>query len=165
MFGVKLHKYLTPILVFNVNGTPNKLGELTHYAKILVQMEGYVRQVNAAISSLEKCPLVLEHNWLKKYNPDINWQEELIMFTENYPLEDKEKVFVINRLFIEKDGGTLYTLNLDTYLQAQETKANTITSEEFAKALKEAKRATLLDQYKEYIDVFSKEGFDLLLEK
>ena len=50
--GVKLHKYLTPIPVFNMDGLPNKLGNITHYAKILVQMGGHVGQINVAISDL-----------------------------------------------------------------------------------------------------------------
>ena len=41
----------------------------------------------------------------------------------------------MNGLFMEKDGDTLYALNLVMYLQAQETKANAITAKEFAKAL------------------------------
>ena len=36
VFNVKLHKYLKPIPVFNVNRTPNKSEEIMHYAKILV---------------------------------------------------------------------------------------------------------------------------------
>ena len=64
-FNVKLHKYLTPIPVFNMDGTPNKSGEITHYAKILVQMGGHIGQVQAAISNLGNRPLILGHNWLK----------------------------------------------------------------------------------------------------
>ena len=44
-FNIKLHKYLTPILVFNINGTSNKSGEIMHYAKILVKMGGHIGQV------------------------------------------------------------------------------------------------------------------------
>ena len=72
---------------------------------------------------------------------------------------------MIRGLFTEKDGEILYALDLNTYLQAKETKANAIMSKKFAKALDGAKKSILLEQYKNYIDVFSKEGFDLLLEK
>ena len=71
--------------------------------------------------------------------------EELITFTENYPTDKEKQAFVMNRLFTRKDGETLYTLNLAMYLHAKETKANTIALEEFAKALQEAKKATLLE--------------------
>ena len=114
-FNVKLHHYLTPIPVFNVDGIPNKSGEITHYTKILVQIGGHVGQIHAAISNLGKRPLILGHNWLKKYNPNINWMEELITFTEDYPLQE-EDVFAMRGLFTEKEGKTMYILDINMYL-------------------------------------------------
>ena len=66
---------------------------------------------------------------------------------------------------MEKEGEVLYVLDLNAYLRAKETKANAIVSKKFAKTLKGAKKAMLLDQYKGYLDVFSKEDFDSLPEK
>ena len=40
-----------------------------------------------------------------------------------------------------------------------------IALEEFSKALKGAKKATLPEQYKDYLNVFNKKGFNSLLEK
>ena len=154
-----------PIPVFNINSTPNKTGEITHYAKILVQMGGHVGQVHAAISDLGKWPLILGHDWLKKYNPNINWMEELITFQNEHPTQETDKAFAMRGLFTEKDGETMYTLDINAYLWAKETKANAIVADKFTKALEGAKWATLPDQYKDYINVFSKEGFDSLPAK
>ena len=164
-FNVKLHKYLMPIPVFNVDGTLNKAGEITHYTKILVQMGGHVRQVHVAISDFGTRPLILGYNWLKKYNPNINWMEELIMIQEDYPTQKEEDAFAMRGLFTEKDGETMYALDINMYLQAKETKANAIVADKFKKALNGAKKATLPEQYKDYIDIFSKEGFNSLLAK
>ena len=71
----------------------------------------------------------------------------------------------MNGLFVGEEGETLCVLNLAIYLWAYKTKANAITSEEFTKALNGAKKATLPDQYKNYINIFCKEGFNSLLEK
>ena len=134
-----------------------------HYAKILIQMGGYIGQINMAISDLEKQPLIIGHDYLKKYNPDINGHKEFIKFNDDYITEEDNKKFSMNGLFMGE--GTIYYFNLMMYLQAQETKANAITVEEFTKALVGAKKATLPEQYKDYLNVFSKEGFGSLPEK
>ena len=141
--GVKLHKYLTPIPVFNVDRSPNKSEHITYYAKILIQMGDYVGQINVAVSNLEHWLLIPRHDWLWKYNLDINWCENFINFNKEYVTEEDNKFFSINRLFTGPKDETLYMLNLATYLWAQETKANTITSEEFTKAFNRAKKASL----------------------
>ena len=82
-FGVQQYKYLAPILVFNVDRSPNKLEHITHYAKILVQIGEYVGTISTAISDLGSRPPILGYDWLKWYNPDINWQEHIIMFKNN----------------------------------------------------------------------------------
>ena len=114
-FNIKLHKYLMPIPVFNVDGTPNKSGEIMHYAKNLVQMGDHIGQIHVAISNLRKRPLILGHDWLKKYNPNINWMEELIIFTKDYPSQEGD-AFAIRGLFTEKKGKTMYVLDINTYL-------------------------------------------------
>ena len=143
--GVKLHKYLTPILVFNVNRTPNKSESIMHYAKILVWMRGQAEWINAAISDLGKRPLILEHNWLKKYNPDINQKQHLISFLGGrHTIYEESNHFAANRLFTRPEDKILYTLDIAAYLRVKKTKANTIASKEFVKALKSAKKALLL---------------------
>ena len=91
--------------------------------------------------------------------------EELITIQDNYPTQEEEDTFAIRGLFTEKDGETMYCLDINAYLRAQETKANAIAVDKFVKALQGAKVAILLDQYKDYINMFSKEGFDSLPEK
>ena len=91
--------------------------------------------------------------------------EKLIMFTEDYPTQKEEDPFAMRGLFTGKEGKTLYILDINSYLRAWETKANAIVVEKFTKSLEGAKKAMLPDQYKKYLDVFSKEGFNSLPEK
>ena len=78
---------------------------------------------------------------------------------------ESNNFFSTNLIFIDHLDKTLYCLNVETYLRTKETKVNTIAAENFSKALKDAKAAILLEQYKDFPNVFSKEGFDSLLEK
>ena len=87
------------------------------------------------------------------------------MLTKAYPTQDKEDKFTMRGLFMEKNGEKLHVLNLDTYLRAWETKANAIAAKKFTKSLQGAKKATLPEQYKDYLDIFSKEGFNTLPAK
>ena len=87
------------------------------------------------------------------------------MFTEDYPTQEEEEAFAMRGVFTEKEGETLYILDINVYLRAKETKANAIVVETFTKAMQGAKKATLLEQYKDYLDIFSKEEFNELLAK
>ena len=71
-----------------------------------------------AISNLEHQPLILGHNWLKKYNPEINWQEHLISFLgEEHLVKEDLEFFATNILFVGPKDETLYALDLQAYLQ------------------------------------------------
>ena len=69
-----------------------------------------------AISDLGKQPLMLGHDWLKKYNPNINWMEEIITIQEDYLMQEEEDAFAMRGLFMGKDGETMYTLDINAYL-------------------------------------------------
>ena len=60
--------------VFNADRTKN--GEVTKVAPLEVKINGHKEILEAAVTDL-----FLGHNWLVKYNPEVNWKNEIIKFT------------------------------------------------------------------------------------
>ena len=62
--------------VFNADGTKN--GEVTRFALLEVEINGYKEQIDTALINLNSTDIFLEYNWLVKYNPEVNWNTETI---------------------------------------------------------------------------------------
>ncbi len=71
--GFKLIPLVEPLTVFNVDGTPNKRGTITHYTKTEVTINGRTTLVDFYISGLGKQRVILGFPWLQTHNPDIDW--------------------------------------------------------------------------------------------
>jgi len=64
--------------VFNVDGTKNR--EVTRVVPLKIKINGYKEQLEAAVTDLNGMDIFLDHNWLVKYNPEINWKNSTIKF-------------------------------------------------------------------------------------
>ena len=58
--------------VFNVDGTKN--GEV-------IKINKYKEQLEVVVTDLNGIDMFLEHNWLVKHNPEVNWKNRTIKFT------------------------------------------------------------------------------------
>ena len=65
--------------VFNADGTKNR--EVTKIAPLEVEINGHKKQLEAAVTDLNGTDMFLRHNWLVKYNPEVNWKNGTIKFT------------------------------------------------------------------------------------
>ena len=63
-----------PIPVFNVDGTPNLAGSITHIADMILRYAGHSERTSFAVTSLGRQSVLLGFDWLAKHNPEINWQ-------------------------------------------------------------------------------------------
>jgi transposase InsO family protein len=63
----------TPIPVYNVDGTRNSAGDISHYAEIVIEHQGHREKVTAEITDLGKNQMILGYTWLKHHNPEIDW--------------------------------------------------------------------------------------------
>jgi hypothetical protein len=63
-----------PIKVLNVDGTRNKRGTITHFTEMDLQIGNRIRKQRLYITGLGKQKVILGFTWLRKANPDINWQ-------------------------------------------------------------------------------------------
>ena len=65
--------------VYNTDGTKN--GEVTRVALLEVKINRHKEHLKAAVTDLNGTDIFLEHNWLVKLNPEVNWKDSKIKFT------------------------------------------------------------------------------------
>ena len=65
--------------VFNVDGTKNR--EVIRVTSLEIKINRYKEQLEAVVIYLNGTDMFLEHNWLVKYNPEVNWKNRTIQFT------------------------------------------------------------------------------------
>ena len=64
--------------VFNIDRTKN--GEVTKVAPLEIEINGHKRTLEAAVTDLDGTDMILEHDWLIKHNPEVNWRNRTIKF-------------------------------------------------------------------------------------
>ena len=64
--------------VFNIDRTKNR--EVTRVALLEIEINGYKEQLKAVVTDLNGMDMFLEHNWLVKHNPEVNWKNRTIQF-------------------------------------------------------------------------------------
>ena len=79
--GLPLTPLNNPICVFNVDGSRNSAGDVTHTTTILMEYLGHHEELTAEVTNLGKNSLILGYTWLQKHNPSIDWQTGMIKFT------------------------------------------------------------------------------------
>ena len=65
--------------VFNTDGTKN--GEVTKVAPLEIEINGHKKTLEVAVTDLDGTDMFLEHDWLVKHNPEVNWKNRTIKFT------------------------------------------------------------------------------------
>ena len=63
----------------NADGTKN--GEVTKVAPLEIEINGHKETLEAAVTDLDGTNMFLEHYWLVKHNPEVNWKNRTIKFT------------------------------------------------------------------------------------
>ena len=64
--------------VFNADGMKN--GEVTRVVPLKIKVNSYKKQLEAAIMDSNGMDIFLEHDWLVKHNPEVNWKNRTIKF-------------------------------------------------------------------------------------
>ena len=67
-------------IVFNADRIKNK--EVTKVASLEIEINRYKEQLEAAVTDLNRMDIFLEHDWLVKHNPEVNWKNGTIQFTK-----------------------------------------------------------------------------------
>src|ERR1700742_191091 len=85
-YNIPTLKLERPIKVRNVDGTPNKEGEITEYTWLNMKINGKAFRERMLISGLGKQKAILGAPWLKRVNPLIDWARERILFDRFKPV-------------------------------------------------------------------------------
>ena len=72
--GINTWSISCPILVYNVDGSPNEAGQISEVVDIVLRYKTHSERMLLAISSLGRQNMILGYTWLKDHNPEVNWQ-------------------------------------------------------------------------------------------
>jgi predicted aspartyl protease len=70
---IETKRLSTPILVCNIDGTPNENGPIAEIANMLLHYQGHTECITFAVTRLGKENMILGLPWLKEHNLEINW--------------------------------------------------------------------------------------------
>jgi len=70
--GINTRRISRPILVFNVDGSPNEAGQISEVADIVLCYKTHSERTLLAVSNLGKQSMILSYTWLKDHNPEVN---------------------------------------------------------------------------------------------
>ena len=79
--GLLLQALTTPICIFNVDGSHNLAGDVTHTTTIMMEYLGHCKELCVEVMNLGKNSLILGCMWLKKHNLVIDWQTGTMKFS------------------------------------------------------------------------------------
>jgi len=69
------------IPVFNVDGSPNKAGQISEVMDIVLCYKTHSERMLLAVSGLGKQSLILGYDWLKEHNSRIDWEKGEVEMT------------------------------------------------------------------------------------
>ena len=106
--GISSHETIKPIIIYNIDGTENSQGKITHYCWLRIFYAGRQKRQCFYITSLGKESIILGYPFLYVFNPTINWQQgrlpaKLHLQTPRYKYRFKD-VLDIQRRAIKQTG-------------------------------------------------------------
>jgi len=72
--GISTWNISHPILVFNVDSSPNKARQITEVVDMVLRYKTHSERMLLTVSNLRKQSMILGYTWLKDHNPEVNWQ-------------------------------------------------------------------------------------------
>ena len=79
--GIAMQKLDKPIRLYNVDGTLNQGGLITHETTMMMSHKGHREKVVFEVCDLGKSNMIISFTWLKKHNLEIDWKTGNIQFT------------------------------------------------------------------------------------
>jgi hypothetical protein len=69
-----------PAVLLNIDGTPNRAGNITHTAFLELQIGDHVEMIEFVVTDLGPEDVVLGIQWLRQHNPEIDWKNGTLDF-------------------------------------------------------------------------------------
>ena len=67
-----------PINLYNIDGSSNQAGQITHFARLKLGLDGFDEWTDFLATNLGGENAILGLPWLRKVNPRIDWQQGYI---------------------------------------------------------------------------------------
>ena len=122
--NLPLHPLETPIAVYNVDGSRNLAGTITHGTHLNLKIADHTKPTEFYVTGLRQQTAILGFPWLKKENPNINWDTRTISLPKTQ----------VNHLPLES---VTFPLTINAKTSHLITFAKQYAPEETAKSLKE----------------------------
>ena len=108
--------------MYNVDGTRNSAGSITHSAELVVEFQGHREKVTAEVTNLGKNPFILGFSWLQCHNLEIDWSKGAVKMTRClrhcHMLQDKSAF--IQEMEEEEYDNQYYVHEMIRALEAQQ---------------------------------------------
>ncbi len=67
-----------PMKIWNINGTTNRAGRLTHFIDLLVQTKGQEKKMRFLVMDLGVKDVILGYPWLATFEPQFSWKDATV---------------------------------------------------------------------------------------
>ena len=67
-----------PRTVWNIDGTPNKAGNITHFVDLQVQCGTTIKNMKFLVTNLGEDEIILGYPWLAAFEPKIDWKNAVL---------------------------------------------------------------------------------------
>ena len=74
-----------PIQAFNVDGTPNKEGTITHIVTTNILVNSQMMTLELIVARIGRSTLILGFPWLQTWNPDVDWKRRTLTWRIEAP--------------------------------------------------------------------------------
>jgi len=64
-----------PMKIWNIDGTTNRAGKLTHFVDLLVQTKGQEKKMHFLVTDLREEDVILGYPWLSTFKPQFSWKD------------------------------------------------------------------------------------------
>lgn len=83
-----------PRYVYNVDGTRNQGGTVTHTIDLIIEVQGHQERASFYVTDLGRKSMIVGMSWLRLHNPEIDWQTGKLLFTRCPPSCGAHRQFV-----------------------------------------------------------------------
>ena len=74
-FDITTHPLENAISLYNIDGTKNKAGGITHFARLQLTVGSHTEKAEFLVTDLGPEDVILGLPWLKRVNPTVNWEK------------------------------------------------------------------------------------------
>jgi len=67
-----------------VDGRPSSAGDITHVAKLNMEIKGHKEKMLFYVTKLGKYDIILGKPWLADHNPYVNWSDNIVTFRSDH---------------------------------------------------------------------------------